>query len=81
MRNLRAASEPRVLANGVQAFTRLVEEKGGIIDEHVLDGHDHLSPILALSSGSGEEWGHDIVEWIDLRSGEREASQSLSHNV
>lgn len=70
IRNMRAQSEPRVLANGVQAFTRLFKEKGGIVEEFVLEGHDHLSPILSLSCGTGEEWGDDIVKWINSQSPE-----------
>lgn len=68
IRNMRAQSEPRVLANGVQAFTRLFKEKGGIVEEYVLEGHDHLSPILSLSCGTGEEWGDDIAKWINSQS-------------
>lgn len=70
IRNMRAQSEPRVLVNGVQAFTRLFKEKGGAVEEYVLEGHDHLSPILSLSCGTSEEWGDDIVKWIGSQSRE-----------
>ena len=35
-----------------------IEEEGGVL---VMDGHDHLSPVLALSSGV---WGEDLFAWI-----------------
>ncbi|KAF9461142.1 Alpha/Beta hydrolase protein [Collybia nuda] len=69
IRNMRAESEPRVISGGVKTLTRLVGEKGGTIEECVLEGHDHLSPILSLSCGSGEEWGDGIVEWINSTGG------------
>jgi hypothetical protein len=63
-RNLIAGSEPRYTSLAMRSFTQIFKNKGGIIEEMVLDGHDHLSPVLALSSGTGEEWGNETVEWI-----------------
>lgn len=37
----------------------------GAIEEYVLDGHD----ILALGSGSGEECGKYVAEWISSEVG------------
>jgi acetyl esterase/lipase len=62
--NLTARSEPRVISSAMRVFAKEVKEKGGAIEEYVLDGHDHSSPILALGSGSGEEWGKYVAEWI-----------------
>jgi acetyl esterase/lipase len=64
IRNLRAGSEPRVISTAIRAFTEAFRNKGGVIEEFVLEGHDHLSPVLALCSGTGEEWGNDVVDWI-----------------
>ncbi|KAF5342677.1 hypothetical protein D9611_001638 [Ephemerocybe angulata] len=62
--NLRAGSEPKQIARAVRTFTKALEAKGGNVVEGVLEGHDHLSPILALSSGSGEEWAEEMIEWM-----------------
>jgi len=59
-----AGSEPRAISTAMRVFARELKERGGTIDEFVLQGHDHLSPVLALSSGSGEEWGDDVVRWL-----------------
>ncbi|KAI5996757.1 hypothetical protein EDC04DRAFT_3096472 [Pisolithus marmoratus] len=57
-------SEPRAISTSMRTFAREYRKRGGTVDEFVLEGHDHLSPILALSSGSGEGWGYDVVRWI-----------------
>ena len=64
MMNMRAASEPRPISSSIRAFTTDFANKGGNIQEYVLEGHDHLSPILSLSTGYGEEWGDKVIEWI-----------------
>ncbi|KAI6008124.1 Alpha/Beta hydrolase protein [Pisolithus orientalis] len=64
IRNIMAESEPRAISASMRTFAREFKKRGGIIEEFVLEGHDHLSPVLALSSGSGEDWGHDILRWI-----------------
>jgi len=65
VRNILAESEPRSVSSSATAFMQTFRDKGGIITEHVLVGHDHLSPILALSSGSGEAWGEELVVWMN----------------
>jgi hypothetical protein len=64
LRMLIAGSEPRRISNSMRAFAEEFKMKGGAVDELILEGHDHLSPVLALISGTGEEWGYDIVRWI-----------------
>ncbi|KAI5999275.1 Alpha/Beta hydrolase protein [Pisolithus albus] len=64
VQNIMADSEPRVISTSMRTFAREFRKRGGTVDEFVLEGHDHLSPILALSSGSGEDWGYDVVRWI-----------------
>ncbi|KAF9803584.1 hypothetical protein IEO21_09643 [Rhodonia placenta] len=59
-----AGSEPRRIVRASESFASILKEKGGCVEEVVLDGHDHMSPILALSSGHSEEWGEEMVEWI-----------------
>lgn len=72
IRALRASSEPRYISTSMHTFAENFRKKGGVIEEFVLEGHDHLSPVLALCSGSGEEWGLDIVKWIqDITQGSR----------
>ena len=62
--SIAAGSEPRAISASMRNFSGELRKRGGTVDEFVLDGHDHLSPVLALSSGSGEEWGYDAVKWI-----------------
>lgn len=64
LRNMIAEREPRYISSAARAFGQLYASKGGRIENMVLDGHDHLSPIFALCSGQMEEWGVDVVEWL-----------------
>ncbi|TFK52043.1 alpha/beta-hydrolase [Heliocybe sulcata] len=64
LRNMMAAREPRYVSSAVRTFGELYLGKGGKVNTIVLEGHDHLSPIISLCSGRGEEWGADIAEWI-----------------
>lgn len=64
IKNMLAESEPRALKKGIQNFWELYRQKGGVIEDVLLDGHDHPSPVLALGSGIGEEWAEDIVQYI-----------------
>ncbi|KAF8816047.1 alpha/beta-hydrolase [Phlegmacium glaucopus] len=64
IRNILAQSEPRRVKSANRAFLESYKDKGGVVQEVVLEGHDHVSPILALMSGIGEDWGTDIVKWI-----------------
>ncbi|KIM38545.1 hypothetical protein M413DRAFT_447772 [Hebeloma cylindrosporum] len=64
LRMLVAGSEPARISNSMRGFAEEFQAKGGIVDELILEGHDHLSPVLALSTGTGEEWGYEIVRWI-----------------
>jgi len=36
------------------------------IDFEKIEGHNHISPPMALMSGDkkGEKWGEDVVSWI-----------------
>ena len=64
LRNYIAGNEPRAISSSMRNFAKEWKKKGGIVEVLVMDAHDHLSPVLALSSGSGEEWGEDLVAWI-----------------
>ncbi|KAF8960784.1 hypothetical protein BDZ97DRAFT_1282428 [Flammula alnicola] len=64
VRTIIAGSERRVTAASMRAFAEEFRLKGGSIEEFVHEGHDHLSPILALTTGSGEDWGEDMVKWV-----------------
>ena len=75
LRMLVAGSEPRRISNSMRAFGEAFKEKGGVVDELVLEGHDHLSPVLALSSGTGEEWGYEIVRWVYRGRGSRSGKE------
>ena len=62
--NILAQSEPRRVKSANRTFLKLFKDKGGAIREIVLEGHNHVSPILALSSGVGEDWGKSVAKWI-----------------
>ncbi|KAH9480371.1 Esterase LipI [Psilocybe cubensis] len=64
LRSLTAASESRYIRKGMQAFAEEYKGKGGMTEQIMLEGHDHLSTVLALSTGSGEEWGVQLVQWM-----------------
>lgn len=78
VRNIMAGSEPRAISTSMRTFARECRKRGGTVDEFVLEGHDHLSPILALSSGSGEDWGYDVVRWI--MGGADETADTTDHS-
>src|SRR5579862_7353009 len=41
-------------------------KQGGKIDEIIMEGHNHISPIPALNSteAEGSKWGDDAAEWM-----------------
>ncbi|KAF7856943.1 hypothetical protein EAF04_009703 [Stromatinia cepivora] len=48
------------------AFVKLAEEVWGEKIEVIkIQGHNHISPPMALSSGEGEEWGEQVAGWIN----------------
>ena len=65
VRNILAESEPRSVSSSAREFVQAFRDKGGNILELKLVGHDHMSPILALCTGSGEAWGEELVEWMN----------------
>ncbi|KIY69652.1 alpha/beta-hydrolase [Cylindrobasidium torrendii FP15055 ss-10] len=66
LRNMMAEKEPRYISSAVKTFGKLYASKGGEVDTIILNGHDHLSPIMSLCSGEKEEWGIDIANWIHI---------------
>ena len=64
MRNILAENEPRRVRSANHVFLEVFKDKGGMVHEMVLEGHDHVSPILALISGIGEDWGKETATWI-----------------
>jgi acetyl esterase/lipase len=64
LRNLLAESEPRRISASARNFAKLYESKGGTIENYVLEGHSHLSPVMSLSSGNGEKWAELVCSWL-----------------
>ena len=64
VKNILAESEPRSVSSSSAAFVQKFREKGGNITEHKAVGHDHMSPILSLSTGIGEAWGEELAVWM-----------------
>ena len=54
--SMAAGSEPHAISVSMRNFSGELRKRGGTVDQFVLDGHD---PVLALSSGSGEDWGYN----------------------
>ena len=34
------------------------------MEEIIMEGHNHISPVYALSGGEGELFGERIAQWI-----------------
>jgi acetyl esterase/lipase len=64
LRNLLAESEPRMIKRANVTFLESYRAMGGAVEEFVLEGHDHSSPLLALCTGYGERWAEELVRWI-----------------
>lgn len=46
-------------------FRNTLHEKGFInFKDYTMEGHNHISPNFALSSGEGEDWGKEVVTWM-----------------
>lgn len=46
-------------------FAKLLSEKTGKeFETKIFKGHNHISFHFALGSGEGEEWGHEVAEWL-----------------
>ena len=47
-------------------FKQAYDAKGGPLEEYVMEGHNHISPIPALNSTvpEGSIWGEDVVSWL-----------------
>jgi acetyl esterase/lipase len=46
-------------------FVKVLKERNGPeVTEYENAGHNHISSVSSLSSGEGEQWGHDVVQWM-----------------
>ena len=70
----RSEKEPEGIAVTIEDFKKLLDEDeqkarlgGKPVEFWTLKGHNHISPNLALTSGEGEEWGEQAVEWFKQR--------------
>jgi acetyl esterase/lipase len=65
---LTAVSEldPSFIVEPAREFSKLWEEHGGKGEYFVLKGHNHISPVLSLSTGivSEEQWGYQVARWL-----------------
>ncbi|KAH7922417.1 alpha/beta-hydrolase [Leucogyrophana mollusca] len=67
---VQAEREPEWLkASGVVLSTDLERRLGKAPKKIISEGHNHISPNWALCSGEGEEWGEEVVEWLNARIG------------
>lgn len=57
--------EPEWLIDAGKVFHKEVEEKTGEdLRIVVAKGHNHVSLNWALSTGEGEEWAEEVIEWL-----------------
>ncbi|KJA16593.1 hypothetical protein HYPSUDRAFT_58130 [Hypholoma sublateritium FD-334 SS-4] len=57
--------EPDWLIAAGDAFVKEVKGKVGVVPQRVVaKGHNHISLNWALSTGEGEEWGEEVMEWL-----------------
>lgn len=62
---MRAEKEPRGLVICHERTLELLNEKAVTdVMADIVQGHNHISPGVALSSGEGEEWGNKLVAWV-----------------
>jgi len=62
---MRSEKEPPGLVVSHDKFVELLRERGvKDVKVDIAQGHNHISPGLALSSGEGEEWGNNLVSWV-----------------
>jgi len=62
---MRSEKEPLGLVVSHDKFLEIVRERSvKDVKVGIAEGHNHVSPQIALSTGEGEEWGHDFIAWI-----------------
>ncbi|KAK0470293.1 Alpha/Beta hydrolase protein [Desarmillaria tabescens] len=52
------------LTPALEKFKEALTKKGISYDEFIAKGHNHVSPVLALETGQGEQWAEGVVNWI-----------------
>jgi hypothetical protein len=58
--------EPKFFITIKNDFVSLLRSKGARNVTDVFNpGHNHLSATFALCSGEGEEWGNEVLRWMD----------------
>lgn len=49
-------------------FIKALSEKSGrTFHSNTMKGHNHISPHIALSTGQGEEWALEVIDWVKAR--------------
>jgi hypothetical protein len=60
-----AEKEPdEIIQTNLDFIKALKERKAPQVTEYQNPGHNHISSCLALSAGEGDQWGYDVVQWI-----------------
>ena len=57
---------PIVVSHG-NFVTTLKKRVSSSVDTLVMEGHNHISPHNSLCSGEGEQWGLDVVSWLQSK--------------
>jgi acetyl esterase/lipase len=58
--------EPEWLSDAGKVFHKEVKDRTGKdLRVVIAKGHNHISMNWALSTGEGEEWAEEVVEWLD----------------
>jgi len=60
-----AEKEPKDLRISKEDMVKLLKERGvSDIVDYENPVHNHLSSIMALSSGEGDEWAYEMIKWM-----------------
>jgi len=63
---INAQNEVEVIVETSVDFIKLLKERNGPeVTEYENPGHNHISSVAALLSGEGEDWGEEVVRWLE----------------
>ncbi|KAH7914932.1 Alpha/Beta hydrolase protein [Hygrophoropsis aurantiaca] len=65
---VQAEREPEWMKISCDTLAKDLENRLGKAPKRIISqGHNHISPNWALSSGEGEAWGEEVAEWLNAR--------------
>jgi acetyl esterase/lipase len=65
---LHAELDPLWISAPTQEYAKVLRQRlgDGRVEDQILTGHNHASPVITIGSGieEGEKWGDDVATWI-----------------